>query len=437
MKIAVLGLNHQTAPVALREQIAFDADALPAHLASLVALDGVAEGVVLSTCNRVEVYLASRKLDVAIAEVRDWLAATNRVVLEQLSPHLYTFQDAAAIRHGYRVAASLDSMMVGEPQILGQMKQAYHNAASFHATGPILNKFFHQAFRVAKRVRSETAIAENAVSVAYAAVTLARKIFGGLEGKICLLIGAGEMCELAARHLTAQGIAHVLVTNRTLQRAETLAASFAGHAFPLEQLADNLDRADIVISSTGSTSYLVDVPMVRAALKRRRQRPMFFIDIAVPRDLDPRIAEVESAFLYDMDDLNRIVERNRQERHQATEAADQIIAEEVPVFAAWIDALGVFPTIIDLRRRLEEIRDAEVARVTAKWPGLTDPDRKRVEELARLLVNKILHTPTSRLRQLGARRDGETFVDAARQIFALDATFATETSANDGTDDLE
>ncbi|MBF0136111.1 MAG: glutamyl-tRNA reductase [Magnetococcus sp. DMHC-1] len=430
MKIAVVGLNHQTAPVALRERVAFTAEALPASLAALVALDGVAEGVILSTCNRVEVYLTSREPETAIATVRTWLATTHQVETEQLSPHLYAFQDQLAIRHGYRVAASLDSLVVGEPQILGQMKQAYHDAAEVRATGPILNKFFHQAFRVAKRVRSETAIAENAVSVAYAAVALARKIFGSLEGKSCLLIGAGEMCELAARHLVSNGIAHVLVTNRTLQRAENLATAFGGHAFPLDKLADNLDRADIVISSTGSTAYLVDGPMVRAALKKRRQRPMFFIDIAVPRDLDPRIADVDSAFLYDMDDLNRIVEQNRQERHQATEAADRIIDAEVPVFAAWLDSLGVLPTIIALRQRLEGIRDAEVARVTAKWPGLTDPDRQRVEELARLLVNKILHAPVSRLRQLGARRDGDLFVDAARQIFDLDPLSSTNESTD-------
>ncbi|MBF0155124.1 MAG: glutamyl-tRNA reductase [Magnetococcales bacterium] len=420
MKIAVVGLNHQTAPVALRERVAFTTETFAGHLASLAALDDVAEGVILSTCNRVEIYLASREPEMATATVRAWLAKTHQIAPDQLSPHLYTFQDVAAIRHGYRVAASLDSMVVGEPQILGQMKQAYHDATAARTTGPILNKFFHQAFRVAKRVRSETAIAENAVSVAYAAVALARKIFGGLAGKSCLLVGAGEMCELAARHLVSNGIAHVLVTNRTWQRAETLAALFGGHAFPLERLADNLDRADIVISSTGSTSHLVDPVMVRAALKRRKLRPMFFIDIAVPRDLDPRIADVDGAFLYDMDDLHRIVEQNRQVRHQATEAADRIIAIEVPAFAAWLDSLGVLPTIVDLRKRLEGIRDAEVARAIAKWPGLTDPDRQRVEAMARLLVNKILHIPVSRLRQLGVRRDSDLFVDAARQIFDLD-----------------
>ncbi|MBF0424529.1 MAG: glutamyl-tRNA reductase [Magnetococcales bacterium] len=420
MKIAVVGLNHQTAPIALRERVAFAADTLAVHLATLTALEGVAEGVILSTCNRVEVYVASREPAVATAAVCAWLAASHGVEEGALVPHLYTFLESAAIRHGYRVAASLDSMVVGEPQILGQMKQAYQDAAAVRATGPILNKFFHQAFRVAKRVRSETAIAENAVSVAYAAVTLARKIFGHLADKSCLLIGAGEMCELAARHLVTQGVAQVLVTNRTWQRAEALAAAFSGHAFPLEELAANLDRADVVITSTGSTTYLVDPAMVRAALKRRKLRPMFFIDMAVPRDIDPRVGEVDGAFLYDMDDLHQVVARNREERGEAAAAAERIVAQEVPDFVAWLDSLGILPTLIDLRRRLEEVRDAEVARATARWPELSSADRARIEDLARSLVNKILHAPTSRLRQLGARRDSDLFVDAARYLFALD-----------------
>ncbi|MBF0371407.1 MAG: glutamyl-tRNA reductase [Magnetococcales bacterium] len=418
MKIAVIGLNHTTAPVAIRERLAFPLETLGDHLAQLTALSDVAEGVILSTCNRVEVYFASRDLESAVAEVSAWLADCRSLDLAELTPHLYLHQEEGAVRHGFRVASSLDSMVVGEAQILGQIKQAFQRAVVEKSTGLFLNKYFHRVFQVAKRVRTETAIAENAVSIAFAAVGLAKRIFGNLEGHTCLMIGAGEMCELAARHMKANGV-EILVTNRTFERAQSLAEGFDGHAFPLESLGENLDRADIVISSTGSTTYLVDRDQVKIALKRRRQKPMFLIDIAVPRDLDPKIAEVDSAFLYDIDDLQQIVESNRKDRGKAVAEAQEIIEEETPHFLRWLDSLEIVPTIVALRRKLEGIRDAELAKVLG-GNGVSEEERKRLEGLTRLLINKILHTPTSRLRDLAAEPDGDQYVDATRKLFELE-----------------
>lgn len=419
MKIIVLGLSHKTAPVAVREQLSFPGERIPHDLSRVTALESVREAMILSTCNRVEIYLASRAPEHALAQLTEWLADHANMDPAQLEPHLYRHVEESAIRHGFRVAASLDSMIVGEPQILGQLKEAYQKAVSAGTIGLVLHKYFHRAFQVAKRVRSETAIAENPVSIAYAAVELAKKIFGSLDGRTCLLIGAGEMCELAARHLVAGGVRQVLVTNRTFERAVRLAQSFDGHAFPLETLSDNLDRADIVISSTGSTTYMVGPEMVEKALKRRRWQPMFFIDIAVPRDLDPRIAKVDSAFLYDIDDLTQIVEKNVKDRGQAAQQAETIIAQEIPAFVQWLESLDVVPTIVGLRRKMEETRDQELARILATWPDQDEEGRRRLEAFARLLVNKMLHTPTSRLRQLAGEENGELYVDAARKLFEL------------------
>ncbi|MEO5365474.1 MAG: glutamyl-tRNA reductase [Magnetococcus sp. WYHC-3] len=419
MKIALVGVSHHNTPVVLREKLAFAPDEVAVRLLELINLPHVAEALILSTCNRVEIYLATHQPEAACAEVSLWLAQLRHLSLETIQPHLYTQGEAGAARHGFRVASSLESLVLGEAQILGQMKQAYQIAVAQGVTGPILNKYFHHAFRVAKRVRTETAIAENAVSIAFAAVALARRIFGDLSGGTCLLVGAGEMCELAARHMVGNGISRVLVTNRTLERAESLAAQFDGSAFPLEDLPRRLHEADIVLSSTGASHHLITRAMVAEALPRRRRKPMFFIDIAVPRDIDPTIAGLSDAFLYDIDDLSQIVEQNRRERDQAAARAGEIIDQEVPGFQAWLDSLEVVPTIIALRERLEALRATEVAKALRGWPGLTDDERRRVEWLATRLVNKILHPPIARLKQLAVQEDGDQYVDTVRQIFGL------------------
>nr|CRH07514.1 Glutamyl-tRNA reductase [Candidatus Magnetococcus massalia] len=419
MKIVVVGLNHNSAPVALREKVAFSGDQLPEDLRTLTSLDAVAEGTILSTCNRVEIYLASRDPDTAAAQTSQWIAESHALDPSDLFPHLYIKSESSAVEHGFRVAASLDSMVMGEPQILGQMKQAYQQSVANECSGLVLHRFFQHAFLTAKRVRSETSIAESSVSVASAAVELAKRIFGELNGHTCLLIGAGEMCELAATHLVANGVEEVLVTNRTFERAVSLAEKFNGHAFPLDQLEENLHRADIIISSTGSTVYMVNPEMVETALKERLQRPMFFIDIAVPRDLDPEIGQVDSAFLYNMDDLSQLVESNRQDRALAADEAQEIVSTEVPAFTNWLGTLDVVPTIKALRQRAEGLRDEVVQKHLSGWE-LTDHDRKKVENLARQLVNKMLHDPTERLRALSAEQEGDLYIDAARRLYKLD-----------------
>lgn len=420
MKIVAVGLSHKTAPVALREKLSFTEAEVPACLEQLTALASVQEAAILSTCNRVEIFFAATDADLAVNDVTAWLGETRGIGLEDLEPHLYAHTEEEGIRHGFRVAASLDSQIVGEPQILGQMKQAYHLATESKCSGTVLGKFFHRTFQVAKRVRTETSIAENPVSISYAAVELSKKIFGNLEEKACLLIGAGEMCELAARHLVGNGVKEVLVTNRTFARAEEFARTFDGEAFPLEALGENLHRADIIVSSTGATTYLVDPKMATDALKRRKQAPMFFIDIAVPRDLDPAIGEVDSAFLYDIDDLGQIVEANRKGRDTAAQQAEEIIAAEVVGFSKWLLSLNVAPTIVEMRETIESIRKTEIRKALDGLPGLSTEERKRVEQMGRLIVNKILHTPTVALKQLAGRGDGDLYVDAARKLFGLD-----------------
>lgn len=420
MKLIVVGLNHKTTPVALRERLAFAPGEVAPALASLLSLEGIREGLLISTCNRVEVYaVCIQSADHGVATISQWLAENRRVDLETLLPHLYHHGDQEAMCHGMRVSASLDSLVVGEAQILGQMKQAYREATEQGAAKTVLSKYFHLTFQVTKQIRTETNIARNPVSIASVAVTLARRIFGKLEGHTCLLLGAGEMCELAARHLLSHGVT-ILVANRTLARAETLAESFQGEAYPLSQLETILHRADIVLSSTGSSTHLVQANMVRTALKQRRQRPQFYIDIAVPRDLDPKISDVDNAFLYDIDDLSKIAASNQKDRGQEITAAENMILQAVPAFSKWLETLEVVPTLVALRQKMEALRDQEVARTVAGWPNLTPEEQKRLEALGRLLVNKMLHAPLSQLRQLAAEPDGTLYVDAVRKLFELE-----------------
>ena len=419
MKLIVVGLNHKTAPVALRERLAFPETEKLSALTSLVAIECIREGVLLSTCNRVEIYCVCLDPADGIAAVSQWLATYHGIEADTLYPHLYSYDARDAVAHGLRVAASLDSLVVGETQILGQMKQAYRDASEAGTSAAVLNKFFHMAFQTAKRIRTDTGIARNPVSIASVAVTLARKIFGKLEGHACLLLGAGEMCELAARHLVSHGVS-ILVANRTLSRAQVLADTFDGQAFPLQDLEKILYLADIVIASTGSSTPLVSASMVRVALKQRRQRPQFHIDIAVPRDLDPEIGDVDNAFLYDIDDLSKIVASNKSDRGQEMLAADAIISQVIPDFSQWLETLDVVPALVALRRKLETIRDQELAKSMASWPDLTPEEQKRLTSLGRLLVNKILHSPLIQLRRLAAEPDGTLYVAAVRKLFELE-----------------
>lgn len=419
MNIVVVGLSHKTATVEIREKVAFSPNLIEKPLRDLVALDNIVEGVIVSTCNRVEIYVTTRDIAGGIARVKRFLADHHRIPLESLEPHLYSYHSEAAIRHVFRVASSLDSMIVGEPQILGQIKTSYGYAAEYKTSGIILNRFLHKAFSVAKRVRTETKIASSAVSVAFAAVELAKKILGDLSDKTVMLIGAGEMCELAAKHFINSGVRGVMVSNRTFVRAESLADEFGGEAVPFEKLFEHLHRADIVLSSTGAPHVIITPRDVLAVVKRRRFKPMFFIDIAVPRDIDPKVNDVESAYLFTVDDLQEIVQSNLAQRNLEAEKAEEIIDQEIGQFFKWLSSLESTPTIVALRSKFEEIRQAELARSVANWKDLPPEAEKRLDVLTSAIINKLLHTPTTVLKQAGQGGRTDLYVDALRQLFEL------------------
>jgi len=420
MNIVVVGLSHKTAPVEIREKVAFAPTEMEAPLRRMLALPSVSEAVIVSTCNRVELYAASRNPESAITELKRFLAEQHRLHSEQLAPHLYQYEGEGAIRHVLRVAASLDSMVIGEPQILGQIKTAYCHASEFKTAGVILNRFLHKAFSVAKRVRTETAIASSAVSVSFAAVELARKIFDTLDDKTVMLIGAGEMCELAAKHFVNNGVKKVMVTNRTFARAEKLAAEFdGGIPVSFENFREQLYRVDIVLSSTGAPDYVLEAKKVKEIIKARRYKPMFLIDIAVPRDIDPLANKLDGIYLYDVDDLQGVVQANLKEREKEAAKAEKIIDGEIVQFQKWMSSLEVKPTIVGLRRKLDDVRKAEVEKTLSNLNGLDKKERKAIEAMANAIVNKILHHPTSILKQSQEGSDGNMYVDAVRTLFDL------------------
>ena len=421
MHIVIVGLSHKTAPVEIRERLAFNPSDMEKPLSKMLELSPVAEGLIVSTCNRVELCAASKEPDAAIAALRCFLAEYHKVDPEDINEHLYDYHGEDAIRHLFRVASSLDSMVLGEPQILGQIKTAYGYAAEFKTAGLILNRFLHKAFSVAKRVRTETAIASNAVSVSFAAVELARKIFDRLDDKAVMIIGAGEMCELAAKHFVANGISKVLVTNRTFERAEKLATEFNGKAVPFEHFVDHLIEADIVLTSTGAPNFILGQRQMEEVLKRRKNKPMFLIDIAVPRDIDPKVNGIDNAYLYDVDDLQSVVQANLKERKKEANKAEAIVEQEIGQFYQWLGNLEVKPTIIALRRKLDEIRKQEIEKTFGNLKDLGKKERKSIEAMANAIVNKVLHTPTSVLKQAQSDGSGEDYVDAVRALFDLPA----------------
>jgi glutamyl-tRNA reductase len=420
MEILVVGLSHKTAPVAVREKVAFAPEQMQQPLEQMYALSQVSEAIIVSTCNRVELYAASNCASAALEQMKQFLADYHQLPAEQLDNHLYTKQGEEAIRHVFEVASSLDSMVIGETQILGQIKTAYSYAAEYKTAGLILNRFLHKAFSVAKRVRTETNIAGNAVSVSFAAVELARKIFGNIEGKTVMLIGAGEMCELAAKHFINNGVTRVLVTNRTFSRAEKLAQEFSGQPILFENFKDQLHQADIVLSSTGATSFIINPEQVNSALRLRKNRPMFFIDIAVPRDIDPRVNDINNVYLYDVDDLQGVVNANLKERHKEAELAQLIIEQEIGQFQAWMAGLDVVPTIVAMRKHMEELRAAEVEKTFSSLKHLSDSDRKAINAMSSALINKILHPPTKALKQAQQDDCAQPYVDALQVLFDLE-----------------
>jgi glutamyl-tRNA reductase len=421
MSIVLVGLNHKTAPVEVRERLAFSDEALAESLRALVDGEVVREGLIVSTCNRVEILAAAArpKGEDAVGRLSEFLSRARSVPVELFSGHLYTHADEAAVRHVFRVASSLDSMVVGEPQVLGQVRHAYSLAVEAGTAGRVLHKLVHHALRVAKRVRTETGIAASAVSISFTAVELGRKIFGSLKGATVLLVGAGEMAELAAQHLAAAGAARVLVANRTYETAQKLAAKFGGEAVEFGALEETLAQADIVICSTGAREYIVTPEMAERARAARRNRPAFFIDISVPRNVDPSVARLDNLFVFDVDDLEAVVASNIREREREAERAELIVESEVMQFQQALRALDIGPTVGALKEKLRRIAQEEFERQRNRLGDLTPEQEQAVEALLMSAVNKISHPVIHRMRRsYDAGEENE--VQAWRDIFGLE-----------------
>ena len=416
MNLQLLGINHKTAPVEVRERLAIPERKLTEALQSLMAVPGVNEGLILSTCNRVEILAQTSNGN---TDLRHFLKQYFNVDPAPYEPHLYELRQDEAIRHVFRVASSLDSMVVGEPQILGQVKEAYATARAAGTVQSYLDLLLTRAFAVAKRVRTETAVGSSSVSVASVAVELAEKIFGSLQGKHVCLVGAGKMSELAARHLIAHGAGPVFVANRTYERACALAERFGAQAIRFDKLYDNCDRADIVITSTGAPVAIFRREHGEMFLSRRKNRPMFFIDIAVPRDVDPAMNKVDGIFVYNIDDLQEAVSSHVEGRKKEAEHAESIIAAEVQRFQARLLTLHVVPTIVSLQDQFETIRQAELDRVRGRLGKLTPEQEMAIEALSHGIINKVLHTPIRRLKSAAVGPEMTTLVESFRKIFDL------------------
>lgn len=424
MKLVLIGINHRTAPVHLREKFALRAEDLEPALLQMQA-NGAKEALILSTCNRVELAAVIENGLPAEALLDGIMTGKDGLTVDSLRPHLYVFEESAAIRHLFRVASSLDSMIVGEPQILGQLKQAYAQARDHGAIGRVLDAVLMRSFHVAKRIRSETEIGQNAVSVSYAAVELARDIFGSLHHKRVLIVGAGKMSEGTARHLLSAGAAEILITNRTAERAHELAHVFRGEVVSYDLFPQRLPEVDIVITSSGASQYVLTRDMVRRAIEVRKNQPMFLIDIAVPRNIDPAVDGIEHAFLYDIDDLQRVAERNMQARKEVAEQAEAIVTEEVARLEARLRERDVTPTILSLQEELEAIRLDAIERYRGRLGTLTIEQEQALEGLTRGIINKIAHGPISEMRRHAAAqmdnenaREGE-LISAVKRIFRL------------------
>jgi glutamyl-tRNA reductase len=419
MKLLLTGVSHKTAPVEVRECLAFGEEALAAALADLKSRDGVAEAVILSTCNRVEITVTTEDGCNPQAIVESFLADTKAISPGVIAPHLYHHQGRDAIHHLFRVAASLDSMVVGEPQILGQIKAAYAAAKDAGAISGWLDGLFTRSFSVAKRVRSETGIGHMAVSVSYAAVELARKIFGSLANRTVMIVGAGKMSELAARHLRRSGAAHVFVTNRTQERAAEMAKLFQGTPVEYTRFTAMLPEIDILIASSGAPHYILHKDEMARVIAARRNRPMFLIDIAVPRNIDPAINDLDNVFLYDIDDLQEVVNANLRERMKEAEHAESLVAGEVEHMLARLKVAEVAPIIVGLQEQLEQIRAGEIEKVRRKYGPFTPEQEQAIQALTHGIINKIAHGPISELRHHAGNPEGASVVAAIRKAFHL------------------
>jgi glutamyl-tRNA reductase len=423
MHLTLVGLSHKTAPIDIREKLTFPAHGQGEALSALTSSPDISEAVIVSTCNRTEVYAVAAG-DSGSDAVIDFLCGSHGLDRHELARYLYVVEGEAVVKHLFRVVASLDSMVLGEAQILHQVKEAYDCACEAKTAGRVFHKMFRQSFEVGKRVRTETAIGESAVSISYAAVELAKKVFDTLEGRTILVVGAGKMSELTAKHLVSHGVASVLVANRTFERAVELAEKFEGTAVPYEDLLTHMRAADIVISSTSAPGYIIDKAQV-AGVMRGRRAPLFLIDIAVPRDIDPDVNDVPNAFVYDIDSLNGVVQSNLEERMLEARRAEVIIDEELRAFEAWLETMEVVPTIAAIRAGAEAMRQEELAKALKRLGGLSEKEVATVEMLSQAIVNKMLHAPTAVLKAAAAEKDGYVYVEAARTLYGLDVDHET------------
>ncbi len=417
--IILIGINHKTAPVELRECIAFSEDESASALQTLSRKPHIKELLLFSTCNRVEVLVVTENKREAIDSTKDYIAEVNKIPRQAFEDALYIHEGDEAVRHVFRVASSLDSMVVGEPQILGQVKDAYRLATEAKVSGVILNRLLHRTFFVAKRIRTETGIGGHAVSISYAAVELGRKIFGSLEGKNVLLVGAGEMAELAVEHLIRNKVGDISVANRTFENGVELARRFNGQALRFEEIADCLKVVDIIISSTGSPDFVITRDQVKGVIRIRRNRPIFFIDIAVPRDIDPQVNRLSNSYVYDIDDLQGVIDENIEDRQKEAIKGERIVDEAVIQFRDWSASLEVVPTIVALRNKLESIAETEIKK-TLQSNKIPESGAQAINKMADSLINKILHHPTMFLKRNSMTGDKSNQIDLVRKLFKLD-----------------
>ncbi len=418
MDILIIGLNHKTATVEIREKVAFDGSKLEEAVNILKESDDIKENIILSTCNRVEIYAGVESREKAIESIKSFIAEFHKVPRGPLDDALYIYEGKQAVKHIFRVASSLDSMVVGEPQILGQLKDAYDFALKSKSTGVYLNKLLKKSVSVAKRIRTETKIAESAVSISFAAVELAKKIFEDLSTTSFMLMGAGEMAELAAKHMINSGVKDVYITNRTYERAEDLAQEFDGKVVPFESFIDELPHTDIVICSTGAPDYVLRKDQMQKVMKQRKQKQMFIIDIAVPRNIDPEINKLDNVYLYSVDDLKDVVDINIHERSKEAAKAEKIVSTEVKSFLKWHDSLVATPTIVALREKADAIRKEELEKTLKKLGPVEEAKIKAIEQLSNSIVNKIIHLPTAALKS--EQEDRDIMVDIVNRLFKLD-----------------
>jgi glutamyl-tRNA reductase len=415
-----MGLNHKTAPVEIREQISFTSQEKEEILEEINRADDIKEGFVLATCNRTEIYVVSKEKESGTEFVPKLLSQFSTLDLEKIEEYLYTYVNLEAVTHLYQVTAGLDSMILGEEQILGQVKDTFALARKLETIGTILHHLFTEALKVGKRARSETSINDNAASVSYAAVELANKIFGSLDQESVLVLGAGKMSELTLKSLVDHGVNEVIVANRTFSKAIDLAKQFNGQAIEWKEVKDWLNKVDIVISSTGAPHYIICYEQVKSILSERQNKPLFFIDIAVPRDIEPKIHELNNVYAYNIDDLESVVEANLRKRERAITSVNEIIKEEVKEFNRWRNSRNVVPIIKSLRKQAEEIRQEELERALARLDDIDEKEKNIIASLSYKIVNKMLHNPTVQVKEFANAENNHVYLEAVNKIFGLD-----------------